>query len=885
MTRRSIRAMTWLAALALTGAASVQAQPRFNFEATPGHLSKQVVPSRYALTLDLDPALDNFSGQVAITVKVAQAAPAIELHANELKASRATLVSASGSRALNVIAQSDTQTWRLVPTDGAPIAAGEHRIEVAYSGNVHAYGEGLFRATHEQGGKTERMLATQLEAISARMVFPSFDEPAYRASFELTVRAPRQYTVLSNTPEGPSHADGAVTVHSFAPTPAMPSYLFSVAVGRFDTLQGRAAGVPLRIVTPPGKREHGRYALAVTKQILPYYTSYFGVPYALPKLDQMAVPSTRWGAMEDWGLISYAENDLLVDEKKSSLKTRRDAFQTVAHEVAHQWFGNLVTAASWEEIWLNEAFATWLEGKATDRFNPAWKIRLDNRMPVDRAMLVDAGNATRAIRSGPVTESAVNDVFDSITYAKGGAVLTMLEQWIGPRAFQQGLAAYMKGQRLSNATAGDLWYYIGRASGRDVGTVAASWTDQAGFPLVQVRERCEGGQSKVTLSQSRFTLAADAAKAAQAPQLWKIPVSMARGKAVSTELLDGAEHTFTLGTCGPQPLVVNAGGGGFYRVAYEPAARQQLVAAFDTLAEGDRMALLSDSFALVQAGRVPLSEHFALLAALPKVNDSSRTRLWAVAQTQLEFLDKAMAGTTAQQQVHAVGRSLLGPQLARLGFTPAAKEDAATAELRGGLIELLARFDDEDTVRRVLRAFDEDDSGKAPLPASLREAVVRATGVHADQAHFDKLLTRLKKASGEEERWLYAKALASGRDAKRAQQLLAASTSSLAPPNVVTAIPGMVARNSPFGEMAYQYTVSNFARLGELSGTWGKQFLLPKAAEGFNDPQRASKLLEDQRREAGADGDTLAGREAEAIRLRAAVKAREAAGLEKALAG
>jgi len=888
MVRRSTRATSWLAALALTGAASVQAQPRFNFEATPGHLSKQVVPSRYALALDLDPALDNFSGQVAITVKVAQPAPAIELHANELKASRATLVSPGGARALNVIAQSDTQTWRLVPTDGTPIAAGEHRIEIAYSGNVHAYGEGLFRATHEQGGKTERMLATQLEAISARMVFPSFDEPAYRASFELTVRAPKQYTVLSNTPERPSRADGAVTVHTFAATPAMPSYLFSVAVGRFEMLEGRAAGVPLRIITPPGKREQGRYALAATQQLLPFYTDYFGVPFALPKLDQMAVPSTRWGAMEDWGLISYAENDLLVDDKKSSVKTRRDVFQTVAHEVAHQWFGNLVTAASWEEIWLNEAFATWLESKATDKFNSSWKSRLDNRLPVDRAMLVDAGTATRAIRSGPVTESAVNDVFDSITYAKGGAVLTMLEQWIGPRAFQQGLADYMKGQRLSNATAGDLWYYIGRASGRDVGAVAASWTDQAGFPLVQVRERCEGGQSQVTLSQSRFMFAADAAKAAQAPQqLWKIPVSMARGKASSTELLDSAERTFTLGACGPQPLVVNAGGGGFYRVAYEPAARQQLITAFDTLAEGDRMALLSDSFALVQAGRVPLNEHLALLAALPKVNDSSRTRtrLWAVAQTQLDFLDKAMAGTTAQQQVRAVGRSLLGPQLARLGFMPGAKEDTATAELRAGLIELLARFDDEETVRRALRAFDEDDSGKAPLPTSLREAVMRATGMHADQARFDKLLARLKRAGGEEERWLYARALAGGRDAKRAQQLLSASTSSLAPPNVVTAIPGMVARNSPFGEMAYQYTVTNFARLGELSGTWGKQFLLPKAAEGFNDAQRAARLVEDQRREVGKDGDTLAAREAEAIRLRASVKAREAAALEKALPG
>jgi aminopeptidase N len=882
MTRRSTRAMTCLAAAcAILCATAVQAQPRFSFDDTPGVLPKTVVPSRYAITLDLDPARDDFSGQVQINVKVRKAAPFIELHANELKATRATLISGGVARPLHVVAQDESQTWRLMPADNAPIAAGEHRIELAYSGQVHPYGEGLFRATYEREGKTEPMLATQLEAISARMVFPSFDEPVFRAAFQLTVRAPSQYEVLSNMPAEKHKPDGAVTVHSFPATPAMPSYLFSVAVGHVESISGRAAGIPLRIITAPGKREHAHYALKATQQLLPYYTQYFGVPFALPKLDQMAVPSTRWGAMEDWGLISYAENDLLVDEKKSSARTRRDVFQTVAHEVAHQWFGNLVTAASWEEIWLNEAFATWLQNKASDKFNPAWKVPLDERVPIDRAMLIDAGGATRAIRSGPVRESAVNDVFDPITYAKGGAVLTMLEHWIGPKAFQQGLASYMKSQRFSNATAGDLWYHIGRASGRDVNAVAATWTDQPGFPLVQVQESCRDGKASVTLTQSRYLNATGAAGS----QVWKIPVTMARGQTVKTELMDRAQQTFTLGACGSQPLVVNAGGGGFYRVAYEPAALKSLTASYAALGDGDRMGLLSDTFALVQSGRVPLNDYFSLLAALSRVTDSSRTMLWNVARSQLEFLDTSMAGTPAQQQVRATGRSLLGPQLAKLGFTPAAKEEAATSELRAGLIQLLSQFDDEETVRKVLRAFDDDESGKAPLPTSLREAVIRATGVHADKARFDKLMARLKKASGEEERWLYAKALASGRDAKRAQELLAASTTDVAPPNVATALPGMVARNSPFGEMAYQYTLSNFKRLGELSGTWGRQFLLPKAAEGFNDAERAAKLIEDQRREVGKDGDTLAAREAEAIRLRAAVKAREATGLEKALPG
>jgi len=892
MTRRCTRAMSLLAAMVLAGTACVQAQTRFNFDTTPGHLSKQVVPSRYALTLDLDPARDDFKGQVSISMKVRQTIPFIELHAHELKAVRAALVSrpttpvsAAGPRALRIEPQEATQTWRLVPTDGASIAAGDHRIDIEYSGNVHSYGEGLYRAPYTAGGKPRRMLATQLEAISARTVFPGFDEPSFRAAFELTVRAPKQYQVLSNMPRSSRRIEGDTAISAFAATPAMPTYLLSVAVGRFEAIEGKAAGVPLRVLTAPGKREQARYAMQVTQQILPYYTQYFGMPFALPKLDQLAVPSVREGAMEDWGLISYAEDNLLVDRKTSTVNTEQRVFETVAHEVAHQWFGNLVTAASWEEIWLNEAFATWLQEKAIDRFNPAWKTRLQNREPVDRAMLIDAGTSTRAIRSGPVLETSVYDVFDPITYAKGGAVLTMLEQWIGPEAFRNGLVAYMKDRRMSNATAADLWHHIGRASGRDVSAVAASWTDSQGFPLVQVHEVCDNDGAKVMLTQSRFsTFTADASGVA-ASTVWKIPVRMTRGTKVSTVLFDQVEQTIALGPCDVQPLIVNADASGFYRVAYEQSSLAALTAQFASLREGDRMGLLSDTFALVQAGRVPLSSYFALLAALPKVSDSSRTVLWRVAHDQLHFLDVALGETPAQQQLRAAARSLLGPQLARLGWVPSPKEDAQTTELRSSLIQQLAKYDDAATIERARRAFDDNESGRKPLPASIREAVIYATGMHADRAHFDKLLARLERSSSEEDRWTYAVALAAGRDAHRAEELLAMSLTDAVPPNVATAIPGLVASQSPFGDLAYRYTMSNFKKLGELAGNWGRSLLLPKAASGFNDAERATRLVEDQRREAGAEGEMLAAREADAIRLRAAVKAREAAGLEKALPG
>lgn len=879
MNKHFLRVCVLLGASLAFGPTAI-AQTRFHFDSTPGHLSKQVVPLRYALTLELDPNLDSFTGQARISVRVRQPTPTIEVHAFELSARSARLVSAGTARPLQVTPLPETQTWRLEPIDGLVVAAGEHHLEFSYSGKVNVAGHGLFAAPYQIDGRKLRMLATQLEAIYARSLFPGFDEPTFRAVFEINVRAPSAYGVASNMPLAKRVVDGPTTLHRFAATPRMPSYLVSVAVGHFEVTQGRAAGVPLRAFTAPGKGDQTQYAMRVTGQVLPFYTRYFGVPYALPKLDQFAVPSVRWGAMEDWGLISYAEDAFLVDPQRSSPQTVRDVYAVVAHEIAHQWFGNLVTAASWEEIWLNEAFATWLERKATNHFNPAWKVPLQSQLPIDRAMTLDASAATRAIRSGPVRETAVFDVFDPITYAKGDAVLTMLEQWIGVENFQRGLVAYMKGQRLSNATAADLWHYIGQASGKDVAAVAASWTDQQGFPLVRVSSSCEVGRQRLTLTQQRFS----SSGASRSAQLWKIPLRYVRGRQSGTVLFETAQRSIEIGACGDAPVIVNAGGGGFYRVAYAAGTRQALIQRFVALAQTDRVKLLSDTFALMQSGSLPLQAYFDVLEALPRVTDSSRTMLWSLAGSELEFLDTTMADRPAQKHLRTIARKLLAPQLAALTWTPAAKEDAQSAELRGNLIALLAQFDHEPTIEQATRAFDEDDAGTKKLPASLREPVTLATGMHADRPHFERLLARLKTATGEEQRWLLAKALARGRDAQRAEEFLAASLSGVVPSNVATSIPGLVARYSPFGDLAYRYTLRQWKELAGLAGPVGRVYLLPEAATAFSSAEQAASLVDDQRKAAGPDGDALAAREAENIRLRAAIKTREAPGLEKGLA-
>ncbi len=627
-----------LLSLALFGVClGAWAQARFDFDRTPGRLPKAVLPTHQAMTLSVDPDGDHFEGQATITLQVRSAVPAIVLHAHRLQATSSVLLDASGERPLTVQADEATQTWRLQPADRRPIAVGRARLRLAWIGQVQSNDSGLFRAPYQAHGLAQRMLATQLEAVFARMVFPAFDEPAFRTRFELSVRAPKGLDVLSNTTPTGRVDEGERVLHRFAPTPPMPSYLLALAVGRFDALEGRAAGVPLRVITAPGKRAQGAYALAATQKILPYYTRYFGQPYALAKLDQLAVPSTRNGAMEDWGLISYAERALLFDPATGNTDHQRSIFGIVAHEVAHQWFGNLVSAASWQEIWLNEAFATWLADKASDRFNPEWQLRLRHRREIDQTMERDGGASTRAIRSGAVLEDRVFDVFDDITYTKGGAVLGMLEQWIGEERFRRGLASYMKARRLSSATAGDLWFHIGRASGRDVAAVAASWTDQPGFPLIDVDARCAAGHTRIELGQRPFSSGGSVRSGR-----WQVPLVLQHGGRTQRLLLQQDRLTLTLPGCPTTPLVVNPQGVGFYRVAYAPALMAALAARVAGLPAPAQITLMSDTFALAQAGLLPMTAWLDLVAALPSVRGLGRPALLAQAQSALRLLAEAL---------------------------------------------------------------------------------------------------------------------------------------------------------------------------------------------------------------------------------------------------
>jgi aminopeptidase N len=875
--------LPWLLWLLLAPLAAL-AQPRFDLATTETRLPKTVLPSRVQVTLDVDPASDAFSGEVRIQLRALQAVPAIVLHARFLQADAAQLVRAGvRPRALRVQPDDATQTWRLQPVDGRPIAAGRWTLHIRYRGRVEATGEGLYRADYRVDGVPARMLGTQLEAVHARRLLPVFDEPVFRSVFELTVRAPRGLQVLSNMPLAKSWPDGAAMRHRFAATPPMASYLLAVTVGRFDVLAGEVDGIPLRILTAPGKREQARYAMEVTRQVLPFYAHYFARPYALPKLDQVAVPGTREGAMEDWGLISYVEDALLFDPASSDEDTRRGVFIVAAHEIAHQWFGNLVSAASWSEIWLNEAFATWMADKAAARFHPEWQTALRQRGPVDRAMARDATAATRAIRSGPVSEESVFEVFYGVTYAKGGAVLSMLEQWVGEAVFQRGMAAYMRERAFKPATAGDLWAHLGRAAGLpELAAAAASWTDQPGLPLLTVAQRCEAGRTMVTLRQGRFSSQADPLSGGP----WHIPLRLARGNEAQTLLMTAPEHTVTMPGCDAAPVLADAGGRGYYRVAYEPSVRARLVDGFGALAPADRVALVSDSYALADAGRGAMADHLALLRAVPRVTDSSRSVLLAQALSHWRALDLALDGTPAQAALRQAGQALFGPELQRLGWQVGPGDDSELQTLRSDLVQHLARLGHAPTLARAHALFAAALADDAAVPASMRGAILYAVGRDAGDAEFDALLAALRVTDSQEKRWTLLKALTAGTDPARAQRLLDESLTGRLPVDISSQLPGAVGREPSLSPLAYAFVVAHWGALSRLAGEegyGGRNWLLPRAAEGSNDPAVARTLLADQRRLAGAAGDSTAAQNAAAIENRSRLRAREASALAVAL--
>ena len=756
-------------------AAPGPAQAPFSFDAAPGHLPKNVVPTDY--TIDIVPDVDKrtLRGTESVQLQFKEATDTIQFNALDLDISRVRL----DGKPVKKVTLDDK---RQIVTVTLPKAAksGRHVLEMAYTGKIESGPRGLFAQPFQKpDGSRDVLLSTQFEATDARRMFPCWDEPAFRARFQLTATVPAKWAAISNMPVKSRVVKGDKATTTFERSPSMSSYLVEFTGGDMARIGARAGNTDINVWAVRGQEENGRVALENARQILLDYNDYFGVDFPLPKLDSIAVPGGFQGAMENWGAITYNDQTLLLTPA-STIDNRQLVFSIEAHEMAHQWFGDLVTMGWWDDLWLNESFASWAAAKETDKRNPAWRVREADDAGKEAAMRVDARPASHAVHHAVEDElQPQNNADPLIIYNKGQAVLRMLEAHIGQDTFREGIRAYMKARQFSNATSTDLWNALGAASGRDIAALARDWIEQPGFPVVTARAECDAsGARTLALSQSRFLLY-DRDKDRVQPH-WAIPLRMrvgSNGEAQSV-LLERDGQRVPAGRC-DQALSLNADTDGFYRVAYDDKLMEVNTRQFQVLPHGDRIALLDDQWALVENGTRPLASYLALVEAM---GERSNERSWNQILGALDTIERAERGTPGHDAFVAYARKLVKPVAARMGAAPMEGETAGLQRLRRNLAAHLGAWGDQEVVadaRKRFAAFVADRSSLAP---DEQAAVMTVVAQNADAAAFEQLHAVARASQNETEVRRFYPILMRVRDPQLAAQAAKIALSPEIPP-------------------------------------------------------------------------------------------------------
>ncbi|MEA2786348.1 MAG: hypothetical protein QOF71_2452 [Candidatus Eremiobacteraeota bacterium] len=747
----------------------------FNFDTTPGRLPKSVVPIDYVIALTPDAAAKTLRGTERIALDVRRPAAQIVFNTHDMTIANARL---DGVPVARTVTQNDKQLTTL--TLARPAAIGRHVLTLAYSGKIEDSSDGLFAQDYRTpDGRSGRMLSTQFESTDARRMFPGWDEPAFRATFQLTVTLPAAWTAVSNMPVRTRTVHGATATTAFGRTPKMPSYLVVLTAGDLAAISGVGSdGVKQSIWAIKGDEQNGRYALESAQKILPYYDDYFGVKFPLPKLDHIAIPGGFGGAMENWGGITYNEN-IIIHRPNATLAAKQNGFSIIAHEMAHQWNGDLVTMGWWDDIWLNESFASWMAAKATAKFNPEWNWQQREDGSKQSAMNADARATSHAIQQHVTDELQADASFDpEITYNKGQAFLRMLEAYLGEDAFRTGIRSYMQAHKYSNATTADLWIALGAASKKDVSALAKAWTEQPGFPLVSVTASCDAsGNRSVTLAQKRFLLdgTTDAANTR-----WNVPVALASGSAPPAYVLltNAQQSGIAAGRCS-EPLRANAGGVGYYRVAYDAATFETNRAAFASLPDSDKIAMLGDQWNLVRIGAAPLPSFLALANAM---GTNRNARAWEHIVNALGELETDTRGTAQHDVLTEYARNVVAPLVASLGWETTPGESVETGQLRRSAVAALGTWGDPAVIAEARTRFERSIADPASTNPEMQEVLTLVVATNADAAAFDRLHQLAQTAKDPTLAARYRAVLMRVRDPKLAARALDITMSAEIPP-------------------------------------------------------------------------------------------------------
>ncbi|HEY8435010.1 MAG TPA: M1 family metallopeptidase [Sphingomicrobium sp.] len=799
----------------------------------PTQLPRTAIPHHYAITVTPHAERLTFDGSVGIDLDVIKPTSTLVLNAADMKLVSATVRPARAGAPLPARISLDPKAETATLAFGRTLAPGAYHLAITYTGQIHTQANGLFALDYKDlDGKDARSLFTQFEAADARRFFPGWDEPDYKATFDLTARVPADTMAVGNMPALSSKPlAGGLKEVRFQTTPIMSTYLLFFGDGDFDRITKPSAGGEVGVVMSRGNGPKGQLALDAEAEILPYYNQYFGTPFPLPKLDNVAGPgaSQFFSAMENWGAIFTFERSLLVDPAITSEADRQRVFGTEAHEMAHQWFGDLVTMGWWGDLWLNEGFASWMATKATEHFHPDWGADIDRVGAREGAIGQDAFQSTHPIVQDVRTVEQANQAFDTITYSKGESVLSMLEGFAGPDVWQRGIQAYIRAHAYQNTKTQDLWNAIEGAGAKGLSTVARDFTDQPGVPLIEVGPaQCQGGQTVATLTQSQFSDDQRAEVTAH-PLSWHVPVRASAGGAQAQVVTQGPTTQIAIPGCGP--LLINAGQTGYYRTLYQPAQAQALQGAFVSLGPVDQYGLVGDQLSLSEAGYQPFAVGLDFLNQVPANGNAklvqSAVRHWS------GLYDDLHADPAAQAAIANRVIRVYGPRLKQLGFTPRDGEPVIDALLRSTLIGTLGKFKDPTVRAEAGRLFTAWQADSNAIPGSLKETWLGVIARNADEPTWNAIHAKAQAATAYAERSSLYRLLGATTNDALAQRALDLALTSEPGKTTSAGIIGTVADQHP--RMAVDFVLAHLAQVNDLIDISGRSRFMERLSGGSDD--------------------------------------------------
>ena len=738
----------------------------------PYRLPRTAVPSRYDIRLEPDLTTLTFRGQQTVALEVTETISEVVLNAIELVIDSASLENDRGET-IRATAALDEGTERCRLALASPAARGRWRLRLAFRGTLNDKLRGFYRSVYKDpSGVSRTMAATQFEATDARRAFPCWDEPSFKAVFAVTLAIDPALTVVSNTAIVSETLENGRKVVRFADSIVMSTYLVAFVVGELEATEPATVGrTRLQIWCVPGKKRLARFGQEISAASLAFFEDYYGLPYPGDKLDLIAIPDFAAGAMENLGAITFRETALLVDETAASHAELERVADVVAHENAHMWFGDLVTMTWWNGIWLNEAFATFMEMLAVDAWKPEWQRWTTFGVSRAAALSLDGLHSTRPIEFPVTSPRDADAMFDVLTYEKGASVLRMLEQYLGAVTFREGVRDYLRTHRFANADTGDLWAALGRSAQQPIPAVMDGWIFRPGYPVVTV-SRDQGGH--LVLAQQRFNYLREPLPPATAEpeQPWQVPVQLrvyAGGQPVEERVLLSEREARLRAGAGAEAIVVNAGGHGFYRVRYAPDLLDALLKRLETLAPIERFNLVNDAWALAVAGLMPLTAYLDLTARFRGERDRN---VWSVLTASLYALNRVVEPGD-RRRLEALVRDRAMPTFTALGWTPRAGEDELTRQLRGDLVRAIGVLGNDPGVQaRATELYRAHVADPGAVDPNVLPALIAVLAYAGDAARYDEFLRRFRAATTpqEEQRYLYA--LAGFHDPALARQTL-----------------------------------------------------------------------------------------------------------------